>query len=169
MTAATPRLANLFWNHSAPLIGRVSTVRLRNSPTEFDWPLSIAHNLVQNVLAPHCLVGALNVCIREGVIVLFCLLTKLTFGNDKWNLLRPICLYDFIFGHCVVERLLLVNLVANSMAFCHILLHVDRLLARRQCLVDCSALLLPCNVWNGDVPPDGNPARHLAANLLRSL
>ena len=119
----------------------------------------------------------LNTCIREGVIVLFCLLTKLTFGNDKWNLqgqvksgssniffnfemtlcytshlFRPICLYDFIFGHCVVERLLLVNLVANSMAFCHILLHVDRLLARRQCLVDCSALLLPCNVWNGDVP-----------------
>ena len=68
------------------------------------------------------------------------------------HLFRPICLYDFIFGHCVVERLLLVNLVANSMAFCHILLHVDRLLARRQCLVDCSALLLPCNVWNGDVP-----------------
>ena len=28
----------------------------------------------------------LNTCIREGVIVLFCLLTKLTFGNDKWNL-----------------------------------------------------------------------------------
>ena len=103
------------------------------------------------------------------MIVLFCLLTKLTFGNDKWNLqgqvksgssnifftfhlFRPICLYDFIFGHCVVERLLLVNLVANSMAFRHVLLHVDRLLARRQCLVDCSALLLPCNVWNGDVP-----------------
>ena len=28
----------------------------------------------------------LNTCIREGVIVLFCLLTKLTFRNDKWNL-----------------------------------------------------------------------------------
>ena len=85
------------------------------------------------------------------------------------HLFRPICLYDFIFGHCVVERLLLVNLVANSMAFCHILLHVDRLLARRQCLVDCSALLLPCNVWNGDVPEGESKSWKYFDNIVARL
>ena len=69
-------------------------------------------------------------------------------------LFRSVGLDHFILGHCVVEGLLLVNLVADPLALGHILLHIDCLLTRGHRLVHRSALLLPADVWNGDIPSD---------------
>jgi len=130
--------------------------------------LSVAHNLVENVLPPHRLVAALEVCIGKGVIVLFCLLAKFALGHHKWNLFGAIFLDDVVLRHCVVEGLLLVHLVADPLALRHILLHVDCFLTWGQRLVHCSTFLLPAHIWNCDIP-HWDPARHLAANLLRRL